>query len=142
MNIVREESGKIWLVDFGAVRDVYRSTTVGGSTVAGTFGYMAPEQLHGVARPESDLFGLAATLITLLSGQSPVEMAQRKLKTDFRSHVRVSRPFADWLETMIEPAPEDRFPSAYRSLPCAIHPLRASPSACGRRPSPSSPPSL
>ena len=37
-NIVREESGKIWLVDFGAMRDVYRSTTVGGSTVAGTFG--------------------------------------------------------------------------------------------------------
>ncbi|HTB74470.1 MAG TPA: protein kinase [Polyangiaceae bacterium] len=115
-NIVREESGKIWLVDFGAVRDVYRSITVGGSTVAGTFGYMAPEQLHGVARPESDLFGLAATLVTLLSGQSPVEMPQRKLKTEFRSHVRVSRPFADWLETMIEPAPEDRFPSAYRSL--------------------------
>ena len=98
MNVVREDSGKIWLVDFGAVRDVYRSATIGGSTVAGTFGYMAPEQLHGVARPESDLYGLSATLITVLSGQSPADMPQRKLKTDFRSHVRVSRSFADWLE--------------------------------------------
>jgi eukaryotic-like serine/threonine-protein kinase len=60
-NIVREDSGKVWLVDFGSVRDIHR-TTSGGSTVAGTFGYMAPEQLHGVARAESDLYALGATL--------------------------------------------------------------------------------
>src|SRR5579859_6182187 len=43
-NVLLEDGGKVWLVDFGAVRDVYRSTTVGGSTVVGTYGYMAPEQ--------------------------------------------------------------------------------------------------
>jgi tetratricopeptide (TPR) repeat protein len=115
-NVLREEGGKIWLVDFGAVRDVYRSTTVGGSTVAGTFGYMAPEQLHGVARPESDLYGLGATLIFVLSGQTLGQMPQRKLKADFRSRVRVSAHFRVWLEKMLEPAPEDRFLAAVAAL--------------------------
>lgn len=110
-NILREEGGKIWLVDFGAVRDVYRTTT-GGSTVAGTFGYMAPEQLRGVARPESDLYGLAATLLFVASGQSPSQMPQRKLKVDFRSYVRLSAPLVAWIDRMVEPAPEDRFQSA------------------------------
>ena len=114
-NVLREDGGKIWLVDFGSVRDVVRATT-GGSTVAGTFGYMAPEQLRGVARPESDLYGLASTLLFVASGASPSQMPQRKLKVDFRSHVRVSAPLAAWLERMIEPAPEDRFPSARRAL--------------------------
>jgi tetratricopeptide (TPR) repeat protein len=114
-NILREESGKVWLVDFGAVRDVYR-TAAGGSTIAGTFGYMAPEQLRGVARPESDLHGLGATLLFTLSGQSPLDMPQRKLKIDFRSRVRVSPAFSAWVEKVLEPAPEDRYASAQKAL--------------------------
>jgi WD40 repeat protein/tetratricopeptide (TPR) repeat protein len=110
-NVILGDQGKVWLVDFGSVRDVYR-TTAGGSTVAGTFGYMAAEQLRGIARPESDLYGVAATLLFALSGQSPAEMPQVKLRADFRSRVRVSPAFASWLEKMLEPAPEDRFASA------------------------------
>jgi hypothetical protein len=115
-NVLLEDSGKIWLVDFGAVRDVYRSATMGGSTVAGTLGYMAPEQLRGVARPESDLHGLGATLLYVLSGQSPADMPQSKLKIDFRKRVVVSAPFAAWLDKVLEPAPEDRFRSAQAAL--------------------------
>jgi len=114
-NVLREDTGKVWLVDFGAVRDVYRSTQVGGSTVAGTFGYMAPEQLRGIARPESDLYGLGATLLYVLSGQAPAEMPQSKLKADFRSRIRVSPAFAAWLDKMLEPAPEERFRSAVQA---------------------------
>lgn len=116
LNVLREDTGKVWLVDFGAVRDVYRSTVAGGSTVAGTFGYMAPEQLHGVARPESDLYGLGATLVHVLSGQSPAELPHRKLRVDFRPRVNVSRAFATWLEKVLEPAPEDRFPTVGHAL--------------------------
>jgi serine/threonine protein kinase len=115
LNVLREDGGKIWLVDFGAVRDVYRSTAA-GSTMAGTVGYMAPEQLHGVARPETDLYGLGATLLTILSGLSPTEMPRRKLRLDFASHVPVSRAFSRWLGRMLEPAAEDRFPAARRAL--------------------------
>ncbi len=39
-----------------------------GSTVVGTYGYMAPEQFRGAAQPASDLYGLGATLLYLISG--------------------------------------------------------------------------
>jgi hypothetical protein len=126
-NVILGDDGKVWLVDFGAVRDVYR-TTAGGSTIAGTLGYMAAEQLRGVARPESDLHGLAATLLYALSGQSPTDMPQVKLRIDFRGRVRVSPAFAGWLDKMLAPAPEDRFRSAW----LAITALRGrSPSTAG-----------
>lgn len=114
-NVLLDELGKVWLVDFGSVRDVYK-TTAGGSTVAGTFGYMAPEQLRGVARPESDLYGLGATLLFVLSGQSPGDMPQVKLRIDFRNRVQLSPAMSAWLAKMLEPAPEDRFASARRAI--------------------------
>lgn len=48
------EPGAVVLIDFGAVRDVMKDPALGGSTVAGTFGYMAPEQFRGVATPATD----------------------------------------------------------------------------------------
>lgn len=42
---------------------------ISGSTIVGTYGYMAPEQFRGEAQPASDLYGLGATLLFLLSGQ-------------------------------------------------------------------------
>ena len=42
-----------------------------GSTMIGTYGYMAPEQFGGTALPASDLYGLGGTLLYLLSGDSP-----------------------------------------------------------------------
>lgn len=66
-NIIRDDNGSIFLVDFGAVRDTYYTTMMRGSTVVGTFGYMAPEQFRGQAEPATDLYGLAATLLFLLT---------------------------------------------------------------------------
>ncbi|HEY9607991.1 serine/threonine-protein kinase [Allocoleopsis sp.] len=115
-NILRREDGQVFLVDFGAVQDTYRNTITRGSTVVGTYGYMAPEQFRGQAVPATDLYGLGTTLLFLLTGQSPADLPQRKLKIDFRSRVCVSKPFADWLERMIEPAIEYRFSCAKEAL--------------------------
>ncbi|HEY9847914.1 MAG TPA: serine/threonine-protein kinase [Leptolyngbyaceae cyanobacterium] len=115
-NIIRNSDGKVFLVDFGAVQDTYRQTAIAGSTVIGTYGYMAPEQFAGQAYPATDLYGLAATLLFLLTHQSPSNLPQHRLKIDFRSHVQILPSFADWLETMLEPIPEDRFPSAKAAL--------------------------
>jgi WD40 repeat protein len=122
-NVILDDGGKVWLVDFGSVRDVYK-TTAGGSTVAGTFGYMAPEQLRGVARPESDLYGLGATLVYALTGRSPADLPQHKLRIAFRPAARVSPGFAAWLDRLLEPAPEDRFTSAAQALHALRHPAR------------------
>jgi len=64
--------GKVFLVDFGGIqqgsKDVADSEVMDTGTLVGTYGYMAPEQLRGSARPASDLFALGGTLLYLLSG--------------------------------------------------------------------------
>ncbi|MBX3186522.1 MAG: protein kinase [Labilithrix sp.] len=114
-NVIRSEDGRLWLVDFGAVRDA-TVTMTGGSTVVGTYGYMAPEQFRGHAVFESDVYGVGATLLYLLSGRPPTEFPQEKLKVGFRGEVQSSEHLKAWLDRALEPAPEDRFPSALAAL--------------------------
>ncbi|WP_416207930.1 serine/threonine protein kinase [Coleofasciculus sp. LEGE 07092] len=54
-NTIRRDDGQLFLVDFGAVQDTYHSTLMRGSTMVGTYGYMAPEQFRGQAVPATDL---------------------------------------------------------------------------------------
>ncbi|MEO1376375.1 MAG: ankyrin repeat domain-containing protein [Cyanobacteria bacterium J06635_10] len=115
-NIIRDKDGKVFLVDFGAVQDTYYSTFMRGSTVVGTYGYMAPEQFRGQAVPATDLYGLGATLLFLLTHRSPADFPTDGLKIDFRSRVKVSDDFADWLDKMLEPDLEERFSSAHVAL--------------------------
>jgi serine/threonine protein kinase len=115
-NIIRYEDGSLYLVDFGAVRDTYYSTLMRGSTVVGTYGYMAPEQFLGQAVPATDLYGLGATLLYLLTHKSPTELPQNGLSVDFRGHIQVSDAFAEWLEKLLEPDVKDRLPSAEAAL--------------------------
>ncbi|MBZ8180716.1 YqaE/Pmp3 family membrane protein [Oscillatoria salina] len=111
-NIIRQSDGKIFLVDFGAVQDVYRNTMTAGGTFVGTFGYMPPEQYRGQAFFSSDLYSLGATLIFLLTHRSPTELPQKRLKINFRDRVQISSDLANWLDKILEPAAEDRFQTA------------------------------
>ncbi|MEM9540159.1 MAG: serine/threonine-protein kinase [Cyanobacteria bacterium P01_E01_bin.42] len=115
-NIICQETKHIYLVDFGAVTSTYRHTITGGSTVVGTYGYMAPEQFRGQAVPATDLYGLGATVLFLLTGCSPIDFPQEKLKMDFCDRLDVSEQFLGWLDAMLEPAVEDRLATAARSL--------------------------
>ncbi len=118
-NIIRRDDGQIMLVDFGAVQDVYQNTVLGGSTVVGTYGYMAPEQFRGYAVLASDLYGLGATLLFLLTRQAPSDLPQRGLKIDVKQAIAglgCSETLIAWLERMVEPIPEDRFHSAMDAL--------------------------
>jgi serine/threonine protein kinase len=123
-NIIRNDDGRVFLVDFGAVQDVYHNTLLKGSTVAGTYGYMAPEQFRGAAVPASDLYGLGATILYLLTHRSPADLPQERLKLSFRAHVNISDRFADWLETMLEPDTSARFPSVDIALTALQQPNR------------------
>ena len=69
---------ELYLIDFGAVANP--QIQAGGSTVAGTFGYMPPEQLMGKPGPGSDIYALGAMVAYMLSGVEPGEMQV----TDFR----------------------------------------------------------
>ena len=63
---------QVYLIDFGAVANP--QVQGGGSTVAGTFGYMPPEQLTGHPTPASDIYALAAVAVHLITGKSPADM--------------------------------------------------------------------
>jgi hypothetical protein len=115
-NILLADDGTVSLVDFGAVRDVASATIGGGSTVAGTFGYMAPEQLQGLATPSSDLYGLGMTLVHLATGRDPSELDKKRLKPDFRRHCELSDELEELIDKMIEPVPDDRFQTAAEVL--------------------------
>ncbi|DBA99977.1 TPA: Protein kinase, variant 2 [Trebouxia sp. C0004] len=113
-NIILEggkPGGKVFLVDFGGIqqgnKDVADSEVMDTGTLVGTYGYMAPEQLRGSARPASDLFALGGTLLYLLSGEPPSAFPQRRLKVDF-SRVEMSPCLNSLLEGLLQPAYEDR----------------------------------
>ncbi|MEE3717626.1 serine/threonine-protein kinase [Tumidithrix elongata RA019] len=115
-NIIYAPNGTLFLVDFGAVQDTYHNSLTGGSTVVGTYGFMAPEQFRGQANLVTDLYGLGTTLIFLLTQKAPSDLPQKKLKVNFRPHVQISKQFAGWIDRAIEPIAEDRFASTAEAL--------------------------
>lgn len=115
-NVIVDADGQVFLVDFGAVQQVYHDTLAQGSTVVGTYGYMAPEQFRGQAVPASDLYALGATLLYVLTHQDPADFPQKRLKLEFRDRLSVSPELADWLDSLLEPAVEDRLGSAQDAI--------------------------
>ncbi|CAI7845797.1 unnamed protein product, partial [Closterium sp. NIES-53] len=114
-NIILDQSrGTVQVVDFGAVQEASasaRSDAPIGSTVVGTYGYMAPEQFQNRASSQSDLYSLGATLLFLLSGRPPSAFPQSRLKIDFQSSLgaSISPRLATVLDYLLMPAAEDRF---------------------------------
>jgi len=104
-NLILRDDGALVLVDFGGVRLALRPE--GGSTVVGTFGYMAPEQLHGEATPATDIYGLGATLAALASGMEADKLPRQGLRADLAAVISPS-PLRDLLQRMLEPDPTRR----------------------------------
>ncbi len=107
-NILRAPNdGRCSLVDFGGVLDAAREK--GGSTIVGTFGYMAPEQLHGQAVPATDIYALGATIVALASGVEPEDVPRKGLKMDLEKHLPGLDPaFRQALIAMTDPDPDHR----------------------------------
>jgi len=105
-------AGQVYLVDFGSVQS--QAAKFGGTiTVVGTYGYMAPEQFGGRSVPASDLYGLGASLIYLVTGLHPTELSQQDLKIQFGDRVPHLNPnLSNWLEWMTEPSLSKRLSSA------------------------------
>lgn len=107
-NIVLGPDGRYRFVDFGAVAQRLRGEE--GSTVAGTFGYMAPEQLQGRAAPAADIYALGATAMALLTGTEPDRLPYVGLAIDVQRALgdTTSERLREILEAMLEPDPELR----------------------------------
>jgi hypothetical protein len=107
-NVIRRPDGSFAFVDFGAVRDRLREG--GGSTIVGTFGYMAPEQFQGRALPQSDIYAVGATVLWMLTGEEPENLPHKGLKIDIPAALgrRASPTLISVLSRMTEPDPEAR----------------------------------
>jgi hypothetical protein len=119
-NVMREEGGRILLMDFGAVSDTASSDE---GSVSGTPRYIAPEIYTGEkATPRSDLFSLGVLLYHLVTGRYPVdahtvgELREKIARREARL-LRDERPdlpeaFVQVVERALAWRPEDRYPSA------------------------------
>ncbi|MGH7713557.1 MAG: serine/threonine-protein kinase, partial [Gemmatimonadaceae bacterium] len=81
-NVIVRTDGAPVLVDFGAVRNVFRAPDESSSTVVGTYGYMPYEQYMGQASPASDLYALAATFLHLITWRPPSDFMTDDARLD------------------------------------------------------------
>jgi serine/threonine protein kinase len=72
-NILVTDAGRVVLADFG-LTTAFRPAPGeprAGARIAGTPGYMAPEQLEGRPSPASDFYALGATIVHAITGAPP-----------------------------------------------------------------------
>lgn len=114
-NIIRDREGKIYLLDFGAVKRVTGATT-GNNYSTGIFsmGFAPPEQMHGrEIYPSTDLYALAATCMCSLTGQ-PIQELYDSYHNQWRWDIcpEISDKLCHILQRMLLATPKDRFASA------------------------------
>jgi serine/threonine protein kinase len=120
-NVMREEGGRIVLMDFGTGRDVARMDT--SDDLAGTPLYLAPELFTG-AKPSvaTDIYSLGVLLYHLVTGDYPVRGTTREdvesaHRTGKGHPLRDTRPdlspaFVEVIERALAPDPRNRYQSA------------------------------
>ncbi|MGB7440925.1 MAG: serine/threonine-protein kinase [Coleofasciculaceae cyanobacterium] len=119
-NILVDDQLYVFLVDFGLAQ-IGESEFAMSSIAKGTVGFMAPEQLFNRQLSKaSDLYGLGATLICLLTGTPSPEISNF-IDDDYRLNFKhlvpsLSLRWIEWLEKMVELKPKDRLPDAQTAL--------------------------
>ncbi|MEH2451890.1 serine/threonine-protein kinase [Nostoc sp.] len=119
-NIMRRRDGKLFLLDFGAVKLV--TNAVSGSAASSTgiysMGFAPPEQMAGgQVFPSTDLYALAITLITLLTNQEAIQLFDAYTNQwKWRTQVTINPRLGDILDKMLLPAANQRFQSAQEVL--------------------------
>ena len=121
-NVIREEGGRLVLMDFGTGLLLEDDEAVKASPVAGTPLYLAPEVLSGTdASPQSDIYSLGVLLFHLVTGSYPYvarslaelrrvqEKGERKRLHDLRPDL--SEGFVQVVERALEADPAQRYAS-------------------------------
>lgn len=115
-NILVDDRHQAYLIDFGLARIDLQEVAV-SSMVAGTPGFMAPEELFN--RPltkASDLYSLGATIICLITNTRSIDinnLLDDNYHLKFNHLVTGVNPlFIKWLQKMVASNPRDRFPDA------------------------------
>ena len=119
-NVLVDEQLNVYLIDFGFAR-IGGGEVAMSSVAAGTFGFMAPEQMYNKGlTAATDLYGLGAMLIALLTHTKSTRMdalIDDDGKISFQHLTpKLSLSFIQWLEKMVAPRLSDRYPHAELAL--------------------------
>ncbi len=125
--ILRQQDQLPVLINYGLVRDLVvrlQLHPVPPEAALGSWGYVPPEKLRDrKLYPNSDLYSLAITAITLLTGRSPEALYNQQTQTfEWEQLTTVSPKFARVLKQMMAPQPQRRYASA-AEVSQAIAPL-------------------
>lgn len=119
-NIMRDKNGRLYLLDFGAVKQVTAGNSPSGrSTGIYSMGFAPPEQMSGSqVYPSTDLYALAATCLNLLTGKKTEELYDSyNYCWNWRNYAaQTSDRLATVFDRMLLPSPKDRFQSAEEVL--------------------------
>ncbi|WP_414583892.1 protein kinase domain-containing protein [Scytonema sp. PCC 10023] len=132
-NIMRHRNGKLYLLDFGAVKQVTNAPigASGASTGIYSMGFAPPEQMSGgQVFPSTDLYALAVTTLMLLTGETQITQLFDGYSNQWKwqSHITVSRHLADILNKMLLSAANQRYQSAQEVLEAIDAPQKPVPS--------------
>ncbi len=125
-NILVDDALNVYLIDFGLAKPSGETVAM-SSVMAGTPGFMPPEQLFNQAlTPASDLYSLGVTLICLFCHLPSYEVGKlitSDYRVEFRNLARhLSEEMINWLEKMVQPNGKERYANAAVALE-ALAPL-------------------
>jgi eukaryotic-like serine/threonine-protein kinase len=126
-NVLVSDEGEVKLADFGIALTRGAARSTGPRMVKGKPGYVAPEQIHGLAvDPRADLFAVGVVLYELLAGARPwapacgldeLRAITQEPFVPLRERApRVDRDLAAAVERLLARDPDDRFASAEDAL--------------------------
>ncbi len=124
-NLLIDETGKLWVTDFGVARRREAAALTQSGDVLGTMRYMSPEQARGQDAEidaRSDIYSLGVTLYELATGVHPHD-GRSALAQLLNEHAAPARPmltcnpaiprdFALVIHKALQAAPADRYSSA------------------------------
>lgn len=140
-NIMKTVDNQLFLLDFGAVKQVTGAAST-KSTGIYTTGYAPPEQVTGgQVFPSSDLYSLAVTCIVLLTGKATTDLFDSySNRWVWQNHVSLhDQALASVLNKLLSASPQDRYASAEDTLTALMSAVPSAPSASPPPPIPAAP---
>lgn len=104
-NIVITHANKAVLIDFAGARILDQDAWTPETSRVYKEGYAAPEIFLGQLSPESDLFSLAMSMLSVWRGETASTMNQSSLQSALR---KLDKNFAERLRTCLSEIPESR----------------------------------
>ena len=115
---MRHKNGRLYLLDFGAVKQVASTATNSASTGIYSMGFAPPEQMSGKqVYPSTDLYALAVTCVMLLTSKEATQLFDSySNQWSWQKEVTISPTLANVLDKMLQSAPNQRFSSAQAAI--------------------------